>query len=73
MELMVNTLLPLLQSIARPERLGALVNFVAPEVLLAVFRAVKGKAIFEFIDSLDDEDLEPEGSAIQFMDCLERF
>lgn len=62
--LLQDTLVPLVNSVNHPERLGQLVSLVEADVLLWLLRGVGAQNLTAILNALSDEDIQPSGSAV---------
>lgn len=65
--LIQHTILPLLSQTAYPERLGDLVNFAQPQVLLQMMKRTPVTRLLAIVDCLEDEDARPGGSIVELL------
>lgn len=54
-----------------PERAGALVNHVDPDVLVWLLQEAAGSTIANLVNAFEPKDLEASGSLLNFLQCLE--
>jgi hypothetical protein len=63
--------LDMIASSQHPERAGAVVNYVDPEVLVWLLEGVAGSRIAEIMDAFEPHDFEANGTFITFLKQLE--